>query len=120
MINFIINDMDLSDKIMSYQLNSSAVSNGNGFTDVSGNQISAELGKNKSLKIKVGNLTESERKSLLEILDSGNATVTGTGAEGEFTVDNNYSFNYVKKPDVTWEADFSLNQFNAASGGDSL
>ena len=121
MINFIVNgNLDLSEKVQSYQLNTTYVKSGNSFIDVSGNEISKSIGKNQAAKFKLVDLTEEQRQNLSTILDSGKMEVTGTGLDGEYTVDSNYNFNFVRRPKLTWEADFTINKFVAASGGDSL
>lgn len=53
-------------------------------------------------------------------LEGGTVEVEATGASGSFEVDGNYSFNFLRRAGKIWEADFSLTQFSAASGGDSL
>lgn len=119
MIELVINDIDISDKVQSLQL-TAGEKKSNGFTDVNGQEINRSLGRSTGIKVKVTELDENLRAELMTALEGGTVEVEATGASGSFEVDGNYSFNYLRRAGKIWEADFSLTQFSAASGGDSL
>lgn len=119
MITLAINGIDISDKVQSLQLTANE-KRSNGFTDVNGQEINKSLGRSKSVKIKVTDLDEELRNKLAAALEAGSVEVEATGANGSFEVDSSYTFNYLRRAGKTWEADFTLTQFSAATGGDSL
>lgn len=119
MIEFVINGIDISDKVQSLQLTASDKKS-NGFTDVNGQEINKSLGRSTSVKVKATDLNETLRAELTAALEDKTVEIEATGASGSFEVDGNYTFNFLRRAGKTWEVDFTLTQYSAASGGDSL
>lgn len=126
MIQFSLNNINVSDNVSDYKFSSSPVTEGNSFVTANGEEVNNIIGYKYQLNISLAQLDTELAEEIIEALNSEQVTIssnTGMIANGTYKTDGGYNVNLVKSSRGStgfsgeWEISFSASRFVKKTDG---
>lgn len=126
MIQFSLNNINVSDNVSDYKFSSSPMTEGNSFVTANGEEVNNIIGYKYQLNISLAQLDTELAEEIIEALNSEQVTISsnaGTIASGTYKTDGGYNVNLVKSSRGSagfsgeWEISFSASRFVKKTDG---
>lgn len=129
MIDFTINDIDVSDNVNEYKFSVSPISAGNSFVTANGDEINNITGYKQQLNISLLHLDTELSEKIMSALNNQSIMISsnvGTVASGTYNTDGGYTINLVKQSRSSesfsgeWEINFTVSRIIKPNSGGGL